>query len=261
VNYIFSKFLPVLERRADRIIHVDCDTLFTRRVDWSPLFAHSISLVDSNGFRRKPLPLSLRRGKWVPSRAERELFHIPRLMWPVAVWLNSGVFAVRNEAIDLCRDAIRACTEHLELAIAAGVHRNRDELILNAMALKHRRTVGVVPDFTYNFLAYDLERDPLWPQRARVIHFHAYKPHLFRHENGAALLQSERVHSITGVTPPGRNWHFELAAMAWFVFCHHANRDGALGPPTESLIPLDVARRRIGELTARLKVPALDWLP
>src|SRR6185369_4975609 len=85
---IFSKFFPIMTRQCDAILHVDCDTIFLRKVDLSPLFATAIGLVDGNQFGRGTL--------WQPTASQAEFLGIDETVKPRARWLNSGVFAVQG---------------------------------------------------------------------------------------------------------------------------------------------------------------------
>src|SRR6185369_1550586 len=80
---IFSKFFPIMTRQCDAILHVDCDTIFVRKVDLSPLFASAIGIVDGSCFERSPL--------WCPTDSQADFLRIAKPIRPRARWMNSGV--------------------------------------------------------------------------------------------------------------------------------------------------------------------------
>src|SRR5215813_5713926 len=103
---IFSKFYPIMTRQSNAILHVDCDTIFLRQVDLSPLFVSPIGLVDGSQFEQSPL--------WRPTSSQADFMGIIRKrMKPVARWINSGVFAVQGAGFKICQRAVRHYLENL----------------------------------------------------------------------------------------------------------------------------------------------------
>src|SRR5215207_3613479 len=73
---IFSKFYPIMNRQCDAILHVDCDTIFLRKVDLSPLFVSAIGLIDGSQFERRTL--------WCPTDSQAAFLGIAKPVKPVA---------------------------------------------------------------------------------------------------------------------------------------------------------------------------------
>jgi hypothetical protein len=175
---VFSKFFPILNRECDPIVHVDCDTIFLSKVDLSPLLVSDVVLVDANQFMHQHAP-------WVPTVKQAEFFRIGQPVAPVARWINSGVFSVQGGGFEIVRTEIGSYLENLERAIADGLHVYPDEIIMNALAVRRRDVVSVIPDYRYNFLAYYLRHDPSWTRLGRIVHFHSLTPDAYWHINGA----------------------------------------------------------------------------
>src|SRR6185295_5489371 len=126
---MLSKFFPIMTRQAEAILHVDCDTIFLRKLDLSPLFVSDIGLIDGSCFERSPL--------WRPTDSQVDFLGIPKPVKPRARWMNSGVFAVQGKGFEYCQRELRHYLENLERAKADQlIHGNSDELIMNALALK-----------------------------------------------------------------------------------------------------------------------------
>jgi len=169
---IFSKFHPILNRASEAIVHVDFDTMFVSKVDFEPLFASHIGLVEANRLDPQAQP-------WRPTDKQADFFRIPSVAPPVATWINTGVFAVRGSGFDICRAEVSHYLENLERAIADGIHGSTDESIMNALAVRERDSIKVIRDYHYNFLAYYLDRDPTWKWHGKIVHFHSLKPYDF----------------------------------------------------------------------------------
>src|SRR6266436_7736814 len=142
---IFSKFYPILNRECDAIVHVDFDTMFVSKVELGPLLVSDVGLVDANQFNPDA-------GLWCPTRKHADFFRIGQPVEPVSSWVNTGVFSVQGGGFEICRNEIRHYLEHLERAIADGLHASTDESIMNALAVRERDAVKVIPDYRYNFL-------------------------------------------------------------------------------------------------------------
>ena len=169
VKMLFSKFYPVFKGFDDRIVHIDLDTLFTTRVDFEPLFASAVTLVDANRF--------LVAGHWAPEPLTARFFGVDLgRSQPVAKWVNSGVFAVQGSGFELCRQAVTNYLRRLDQAHELVGCDYPDELMLNALAVRESRAVTVIPDHTYNFLVYFLIHDPDWLRHCQILHFHGMKP-------------------------------------------------------------------------------------
>ena len=76
---ILSKFYPIMTRQANAILHVDCDTIFLRKVDLSPLFVSAIGLIDGSQFERSPL--------WCPTSNQADFMGLAKPVKPV--WTNA----------------------------------------------------------------------------------------------------------------------------------------------------------------------------
>jgi len=169
IKMLFSKFYPICKGFDDRIVHVDLDTLFTTRVDFEPLFASAVTLVDANRF--------LPGGYWAPEPPTARFFSVDLgRSQPVAKWINSGVFAVQGRGFDLCRQEVTSYLRRLDQAKELVGCDYPDELMLNALAVRESRAVTVIPDHTYNFLVYFLIHDRDWLRHCRILHFHGMKP-------------------------------------------------------------------------------------
>ena len=231
IRTIFSKFYPVVSRASKAIVHVDIDTMFLSKVDFGPLLASSVGLVDAN--RIDP---DMRA--WRPTRKYSDFFSIPLSATPVATWLNTGVFAVCGDGLDLCRAEVRHYLENLAHAIADGIHGSTDESIMNALAVREPERVRVIPDYRYNFLAYYLERDPTWKWQGKIVHFHSLKPYEFyfdgvvRHRCNP--FQAKRI-----------NPELYLAVLIWCRYLHTACERFDHDFPMISAMPREVVLKEL----------------
>ena len=232
IRMIFSKFYPILNQEADAVIHLDFDTMFTGPIDFTPLLVSDIGLVDANQF-------------WPEGGAGTRLdrqWEFFRLSQPVISpwnWINSGVFAVQRRGFHLIADEVLHYLENLERAIALGLNQFTDEFIMNALAIRERDAVTVIPDYHYNFLGYFLERDPAWTTRAQIIHFHSVKPDHFWYFDGAVT------HRCDAVRAKRVNDDLCLAVLMWFRHFHAACRGLPYVFPLLKAIPLEVAEREL----------------
>ena len=228
----FSKFFPIMTRQCDAILHLDCDTIFLRKVDLSPLFATAIGLVDGNQFGRGTL--------WRPTASQAEFLGIDETVKPRARWLNSGVFAVQGEGFELCQREVRHYLQNLERAKADQlIHGNSDELIMNALALKEGKAVTVLSDYTYNFIAYYLKYDPAWTQNAQIVHFHSLKPDAYWYSDGVVS------HDTDETQAERFGDDFYLAALMWFRHLHTACNGLRFEFPICSAMPLEVVEKEL----------------
>src|SRR5690349_9918690 len=231
---MFSKFFPIMTRQAEAILHVDCDTIFLRKIDLSPLFESAIGLVDGSCFERSPL--------WRPTDSQADFLGITKPIKPRARWLNSGVFAIQGAGFEMCQTEVRHYLENLERAKADQlIHGNSDELIMNALALKERQAVAVLSDYSYNFVAYYLKYDPDWTQRAQIVHFHSLKPDVYWYGDGVVrhqcdAMQEERISE-----------DFYLAALMWFRYLHMACNALPFDFPMRSAMPLEVVEKELAQ--------------
>src|SRR5437773_6702269 len=223
---IFSKFYPILRQECEAIVHVDFDTMFMSQVDFSPLLVSDVGLVDANQFKPDA-------GLWSPTIKQARFFRIAQPAQAVSSWINTGVFSVQRGGFDLCRREISHYLEHLERAIADGIHASTDESILNALAVRERNAVTVIPDYRYNFLAYYREHEPSWKWRGLIVHFHSLKPYDFyfdgivRHRGDPAQAQL--------INP-----ELYLAVLMWCRHLHAACRDLTYDFPMIAAMPLNV---------------------
>jgi hypothetical protein len=231
---MLSKFFPIMTRQAEAILHVDCDTIFLRKIDLSPLFVSAIGLVDGNCFERGPL--------WRPTDSQADFLGILKPVQPRARWMNSGVFAVQGAGFEMCQRELRHYLENLERAKADQlIHGNSDELIMNALALKEREAVTVLSDYTYNFVAYYLKYDPSWKQHAQIVHFHSLKPDAFWYDGEVVRhqcdeMQAERISE-----------DFYLAALMWFRYLHIACNALHFDFPMLSAMPLEFVEKELAQ--------------
>ena len=234
MSTLFSKFFPILTRQADAILHVDCDTIFLRKVDLSPLFVSAIGLVDGNCFERGPL--------WRPTDSQADFLGIPTPVKPRARWMNSGVFAVQGKGFEYCQRELTNYLENLERAKADQlIHGNSDELIMNALALKEREAVIVLSDYTYNFVAYYLKYDPSWKQRAQIVHFHSVKPDAYWYSDGVVRHHPDELH------PERFTDDFYSAVLLWFRHLHTACNGLPYDFPMLSAMPLEVVEKELAK--------------
>jgi hypothetical protein len=234
---IFSKFYPIMNRQCDAILHVDCDTIFLRKVDLSPLFVSAIGLIDGNQFERRTL--------WCPTDSQAAFLGITKPVKPVATWINSGVFAVQGMGFEICQREVRHYLENLERAMADYlIHGNSDELIMNALVLKERKAVTVLRDYSYNFVAYYLKYDPAWTQHAHIVHFHSLKPDAYWYSDGVVE------HRCDEFQAQRLSDDFYLAVLMWFRHLHTACNGLRFEFPTRAAIPLKIVER---ELATRMR--------
>ncbi len=233
---IFSKFYPILNRERDAIVHVDFDTLFMSKLDLSPLLASDIGLIDSNQFEGV--------GVWRPTATQADFFRLDQPVTPVSRWINTGVFSVQRAGFDLCQIEVEYYLENLERAIADGLNTWTDEIIMNALAVRHRDAVSVIPDYRYNFLAYHLKHDPSWIWQAQIIHFHSLKPYTHAYSNGTIEYRGEDAQL-------GRlSEDFYLAVLIWCRHLHAACRQLPYDLPMLAAMPLDVVEKELTRLLA-----------
>jgi hypothetical protein len=228
---IFSKFYPILNAECRCLVHLDVDTMFMSKVDFGPLLAADIGLVDAN-------QLSPQARMWHPNRRQMDFFRISPAARPVAVWINTGVFGVRGNGFDICRTEIRHYLENLECAIADDIHGSTDESIMNALAVREPQSVKIVRDYRYNFLAYYLARDPDWRRAGKIVHFHSLKPYDFyfdgivRHRCDA--VQAQRI-----------NPDLYLAVLIWCRYLHAACQNLTYDFPMLAAMPANVVEKEL----------------
>ena len=231
IKTIFSKFYPILSRASKAIVHVDIDTMFLSNVDFQPLFASHIGLVDANRLDPEARP-------WRPTARHASFFDIPRRATPVATWINTGVFVVRDNGFDICRAEISHYLENLEHAIADGIHASTDESIMNALAVRERECVKVIPDYRYNFLAYYLDRDPTWQSQGKIVHFHSLKPYDFYFDGIVR-------HRCDGLQAKRINPELYFAVLMWCRYLHAACEGLNYDFPMISAMPREVVLQEI----------------
>ena len=231
---IFSKFYPIVSRQCDALLHVDCDTLFMRKVDLSPLFVSPIGVVDGNQFESGRL--------WCPTDSQAEFLGIAKPVKPRVRWMNSGVFAVQGEGFDLCKREVWHYLKNLERARTDYlIHGNSDELIINALALKEREAVTVVSDYRYNFVAYYLKHDPAWTESAQIVHFHSLKPDVYWYDDGVLM------HGCNEEQAQRLSDDFYLAVLMWFYHLHVACHALRFNFPMREAMPLEVVEKELAE--------------
>jgi len=229
---IFSKFYPIMTRQANAILHVDCDTIFLRKVDLSPLFVSDIGVIDGSRFERSPL--------WCPTASQIDFMGIPKPVQPVARWMNSGVFAVQGSGFGICQREVRHYLENLERARSDQlIHGNSDELIMNALALKEPAAVAVLSDYGYNFVAYYLKYDPAWTQHAKIVHFHSFKPDRYCYCDGVVM------HNCDETQAQRLSDDLYLAVLMWFRHLHRACHALRFNFPTLSAMPFEVVEKEL----------------
>jgi hypothetical protein len=240
---IFSKFYPILRRLDARIVHLDYDTLFLSRVDFEPLFASGIGLVDSNRVCRRP--------KFRPNKAHAAFFRVPRTLRPVASWINTGVFSVQGSGFELCRSEVHHYLRNFDYVRAAGIDVNADESIMNSLAFRERRRVSIVRDFTFNFLAYCVKYVPDWLTRGGILHFHSIKPHAFWYDG-------ERVAFFQPGNGPRIGEPFYRAVLLWCSHFHAATRGLDVEFGMQRVMPLEVVEYERARLEGRLPATSSD---
>jgi hypothetical protein len=237
IQTIFSKFYPILNRECDAIIHVDFDTMFLAKLDPGPLLISDIGLVDSSQFNPDG-------GLWSPTAGQADFFRIDQAVEPVSSWINSGVFSVQGGGFDLCRAEIGHYLENLERAIADGLNTMTDEIILNALAVREREAVTVIPDYRYNFLAYYLKHDPSWTSRGKIVHFHSLKPYAYWYSNGSVEYRGD-------ATEHERlSEDFYLAVLMWCRHLHAACGQLEYDFPMIAAMPLEVVEEELARIAA-----------
>ena len=242
VRTIFSKFYPILRREAGAIVHVDFDTMFTAKIDLTPLLVSDITLVDANRFMAE-------EQRWEPSESEAEFFRVAHPVAPQWNWINSGVFSVQRRGFQILADEVFHYLENLEQAIDEGFHRFTDEIILNALAVRERDAVSVIPDYRYNFLAYFLKHDPRWTAGANIIHFQSLKPDRFWYRDGMLTHRLKR----NDVQWKRLNEDLYLAVLMWFRHFHAACRGLPFQFPLLAAVPADVVEREIAIRSGRAR--------
>lgn len=233
---IFSKFYPILKQESEAIVHIDFDTMFLSRIDLTPLLVSDIALVDANQFRSEET-------RWCPTEAQIEFFRLEQPVNTTATWINSGVFSVQKRGFEICATEIARYLQNLERAIAAGIHRFTDEIIMNALAARESEAVKVIPDYRYNFLAYFLKHDPDWISNGQIVHFQSLKPDRFWYVDGTLT------HRCDEVQAQRVSEDLYLAVLMWFRYLHAACRGLPYLFPLLKAIPLEVANT---ELARRL---------
>jgi hypothetical protein len=237
---IFSKFYPIVKRVADVIVHVDFDTIFASRIDLTPLLASDIVLVDANQFMAE-------EQRWQPNESETEFFRLSDTKKPSWNWINSGVFSVQRRGFQIMADEVAHYLEHLERVIDDGIHTYTDEIIMNALAIRERESVTVIPDYRLHFLHYYLKHDPAWTTHAGIIHFHALKPDRFWYRDGVFTHRSDITENE--ILMSRLNEDLYLAVLMWYRHLHAACEDLPYLFPLLEAVPLDVAEH---EIAARL---------
>jgi hypothetical protein len=232
IRMIFSKFYPILNQEADAVVHVDFDTMFATTIDLTPLLVSDIGLVDANQFWSAE-----ECGR--PTEQLASFFRLPQSVMYPWNWINSGVFSVQRRGFQLITDEVSHYLENLERAIADDVNRYTDEIIMNALAIRERDAVTVIPDYRYNFLAYFLKYDPAWTSRAQIIHFQSVKPDDFSYVDGALT------HGCEGIRAQRVNEDLYLAVLMWFRHFHEACRGLPYRFPLLEAIPSDVVESEI----------------
>jgi hypothetical protein len=237
---IFSKFYPILNRECDAIVHVDFDTMFVSKVELGPLLVSDVGLVDASHFNRDA-------GLWCPTRKQADFFRIDQSAEPVSSWVNTGVFSVQKGGFEICRNEIGHYLENLERAIADDIHASTDESIMNALAVRERDAVRVIPDYRYNFLAYYLKHDPSWTWRGQIVHFHSLKPYAF-YFDGAVKHRCDPIEAER-ISPD-----FYLAVLMWCRHLHKACRGLAYDFPMIAAMPLEVVEKELARVEALREV-------
>lgn len=240
IRMIFSKFYPILNQEADAIIHVDFDTMFATRIDPTPLLVSDICLVDANQFWPA-------EGCRRLTERQADFFRLSQPVMPSWNWINSGVFSVQGRGFQLITDEVLHYLENLQRAIADGAIKYTDEIIMNALAIRERDVVTVIPDYRYNFLAYFLKHDPAWTTRAQIIHFQSVKPDDIRYDNGALT------HRCDKVLEQRVNEDLYLAILMWFRHFHEACRGLPYRFPLLNAIPPDVVESELAIRSGRAR--------
>jgi hypothetical protein len=235
---IFSKFYPILKREAGAIVHIDFDTIFASKIDLSPLLNYDISLVDANQFMEK-------EQRWEPNESEAEFFRLAETTPPSWNWLNSGVFSVQGGGFQLLEDELAHYLGHLDHVVDNGIHHFTDEIIMNALAIRERESIAVVPDYRIHFLSYYLKYDPAWLTNAQLIHFHALKPDRFWYRDGVFTHREDITENA--ILMSRLNEDLYLAVLMWYRHLHAACDGLPYLFPLLEAIHLDVVEREIAE--------------
>jgi len=242
IRMIFSKFYPILSRAADPIVHVDFDTMFASKIDLTPLLVSDICLVDANQFMDAEM-------RWRPTESQTDFFRLPQTVTPSWNWINSGVFSVQGRGFQIIADEVAHYLENLDRAIDTGIDVFTDEILLNALALRERDSVSLIPDHRLHFLAYLLRHDPAWPTTAKIIHFHSLKPDRFWYRDGVFTHRDD----LNEVQLRRVNEDLYLAVLIWYRHLHAACRDlPYLFPLLEAIAP-DVVEREIANRCDRVR--------
>lgn len=220
---LVPKFYPILKRLRTRIVHLDFDTLFLAKADTPRLFASDVNLLDANDFEGcRP---------WRPNRGQARFFRIdPLPVVPDWNWINSGVFSVQGSGFDILRDEIAHYFGHLRRAIELQINALGDEGLMNALAIRHHGRVHVIRDHTHNFLAYHLRHVPRWRSTAKILHFHAVKPHVFEYADGKLQHRADAAGRISQA--------FYSASLTWCRHLHAACGDLGIELPMTRRMPL-----------------------
>lgn len=239
---IFSKFYPILKRKAEAIVHVDFDTIFVSKIDLTPMLASDIALIDANQFMEKEQP-------WEPNESQAEFFRLPQSTKTSWNWLNSGVFSVQGGGFQLIEDELAHYLDHLDHVIDDGIHHFTDEIIMNALAIREPDSVAVIPDYRIHFLAYYLKHDPEWLTNAQLIHFHALKPESFWYQEGVFTHREDIVENEVLMSRLSEDLY--LAVLMWYRHLHAACDGLPYLFPLLEAIQLDVVEAEISEHLAK----------
>lgn len=188
----YSKFMPVLKRHADQMIHVDYDTLFLRQVDFSTLLKRSLNLVKHSN------------------------------LGPYSI--NSGVFGIQEHGFDLCQKKI---IEPLNLMPFSNGVQTNDEEAMEKLLFCYEHFIHITDQPWLNCLAYDLALYPDWREKVEIIHFHWFKPFNFILEASGELTQHMHMHQpptdLTSYTHR-LNDDFYEAIKRWHMQLHRLYR-------------------------------------
>lgn len=237
---IFSKFYPILKRAADIIVHVDFDTMFASQIDLTPLLVSDINLIDANQFMQ-------REQRWQPNKTETDFFRLSQTEKPSWNWINSGVFSVQRCGFRIIADEVAHYLDNLERVIDDGIHTYTDEIIMNALAIRERESVALIPHYHLHFLHYYLKHDPAWTTNAQIIHFHALKADRFWFRRGVLTHRSDVAENE--ILMSRINEDLYLAVLMWYRHLHAACEGLPYLFPLLEAVPHDVAER---EIAARL---------
>jgi hypothetical protein len=237
---IFSKFYPILKHEAAAIVHVDFDTVFNSKLDLTPLLVSDIGLVDANQFIDAEF-------RWRPTQQQIDFFRLPRTLTPSWNWINSGVFSVQRHGFEIIADEVRHYLENLDRAIDEGIDVFTDEIIMNALTLRERDSVALIPDYRLHFLAYLLKHDPAWTTSAQIIHFHSLKPDKFWYRDGVFTHRDD----LNEVQLSRINQDLYLAVLIWYRHLHTACRGLPYLFPLLEAVPEEAVEEEIANLLAR----------